>query len=207
MSIVLFHHPFSRAAGSVWQLEEVGVAHELSFVDILAGAQKSPEIRAMNPMGKLPILRDGGVVVTEAAAIGLYLADRYAPGRLAPTLDDPDRGRYLRWSCFTPAVIEPAVMAHRSGWKVDTSTAGWGEHAAMLDAAEHALEGREYVLGDRFSMADIIFGGTLTYLMSVGLIEKRPTFTAYAERLAGRPAHRRANERNAAIIAERGLAA
>ena len=77
----------------------------------------------------------------------------------------------------------------------------------MLDAAEHALEGREYVLGDRFSMADVIFGGTLTYLMGVGLIEKRPTFAAYAERLAGRPAHRRADARNAAIVAERGLAA
>lgn len=206
MSIVLFHHPYSRAAGSVWQLEEVGVAHELAFVDILAGAQKSPEIRAMNPMGKLPILRDGDVVVTESAAIGLYLADRYASGRLAPTLDDPDRGRYLRWSCFAPAVIEPAVTAHKAGWQVDARAAGWGEHAAMLDAAEHALEGREYVLGDRFSMADVIFGGTLAFLMSVGLVEKRPTFAAYAERLAKRPAHRRADERNAAIVAERKLA-
>jgi glutathione S-transferase len=207
MPIVLFHHPFSRAAGSIWQLEEVGVEHELRFVDVLAGAQKSPEILAMNPMGKLPILKDGDLVVTEAAAIGLYLADRYAPGRLAPALDDPERGRYLRWSCFAPAVIEPAVMAAKSGWEVDTRSAGWGEHAAMLDAAEHALEGREFILGDRFSMADVIFGGTLAWMMSVDLIERRPTFAAYAERLAARPARKRADERNAAIIAERGLAA
>lgn len=206
MSIVLFHHPYSRAAGSVWQLEEVGVPYQLSFVDIRAGAQKSAEIRAMNPMGKLPILRDGDVVVTESAAIGLYLADRYAPGRLAPAIDDPERGRYLRWSCFAPAVMEPAVTAHQAGWTVDTSSVGWGEHAAMLDAAEHALEGREYVLGDRFSMADVIFGGTLAFFMRFGLIEKRPTFAAYTERLAARPAHRRADERNAAIVAERGLA-
>lgn len=206
MSIVLFHHPFSRAAGSVWQLEEVGVEHELRFVDILAGAQKSPEILALNPMGKLPILKDGDLVVTESAAIGLYLADRYAPGRLAPALDDPDRGRYLRWSCFAPAVIEPAVTAAKSGWDVDARSVGWGEPAAMLDAAEHALEGREYILGDRFSMADVIFGGTLSYLMSVDLLERRPTFVAYAERLAARPAKKRADERNAAITAERGLA-
>lgn len=202
MSIVLFHHPYSRAAGSVWQLEEVGVEHELRFVDILSGAQKAPAIRAMNPMGKLPILKDGDLVVTESAAIGLYLADRYAPGRLAPTLDDPDRGRYLRWSCFAPAVIEPAVTAHGSGWEVDPRTAGWGEYAAMLDAVEHALEGREYLLGERFSMADVIFGGTLAYLMSVERIERRPAFVAYAERLAARPARRRADERNAAIAAE-----
>ncbi len=83
MSIVLYHHPFSRAAGVLWMLEEVGVAHELRFVDIMAGAQKAPEILALNPMGKLPILTDGKQVVTEAAAIGLYLADRYASGSLA----------------------------------------------------------------------------------------------------------------------------
>ena len=207
MSIVLFHHPFSRAAGSVWPLEEVGVEHELHFVDILAGAQKAPEILAMNPMGKLPILKDGDLVVTEAAAIALYLADRYAPGRLAPALDDPERGRYLRWSCFAPAVIEPAVMAERSGWQVETRSAGWGDYATMLDTAEHALEGREFILGDRFSMADVIFGGTLAWMMSVDLIERRPTFAAYAERLAARPAKKRADERNAAIAAERGLSA
>src|ERR1700730_17992083 len=84
MSIVLYHHPFSRAAGAVWMLEEVGVPHELRYVDIMAGAQKAPEIVALTPMGKLPILPAGDVVVTEAAAIGLYLADRYAYGRLAP---------------------------------------------------------------------------------------------------------------------------
>ena len=205
MSIVLFHHPFSRAAGSVWQLEEVGVEHELRFVDIMAGAQKSPEIRAINPMGKLPILKDGELVVTEAAAIGLYLADRYAPGRFAPAADDPARGTYLRWSLFAPSVIEPAVMSKRSGWEVQPQTAGWGEYDAVLDSIEHALEDREFVLGDRFSMADVIFGGTLRYLLRVEAIDARPAFVAYAERLSARPALRRADERNAAIAAEHGL--
>jgi glutathione S-transferase len=205
MSIVLFHHPFSRAAGTVWQLEEVGVEHELRFVDILAGEQKSPEILAMNPMGKLPILKDGDVVVTEGAAIGMYLADRYAPGRLAPAIDDPARGTYLRWICFAPAVIEPAVIAKVGGWEYKPSQAGWGVYDAVLDSMERALEGREYVLGDRFSMADVIFGGTLRYMMQFGTIEARPTFVAYAERLAARPALKRADERNAAIVTERGL--
>jgi glutathione S-transferase len=207
MSIVLFHHPHSRAASSIWQLEEVGVDYELRFLDIFAGEQKSPEILALNPMGKLPILKDGDLVVCESAAIGLYLADRYAPERLAPALDDPERGRYLRWSCFAPSVIEPAVMAASEGWEVNTRSAGWGEHAAMLDTAEHALEGREYLLGDRFSMADIIFGGLLGFLMTMDLIEKRPAFVSYAQRLAARPARQRADARNAAIAAERGIAA
>ena len=93
MSIVLYHHPFSRASNVVWMLEEVGAPYELRYVDIRAGAQKAPEILALNPMGKLPILTEGDVVVTEVAAIGLYLADRHAYGRLAPRVDDPREPR------------------------------------------------------------------------------------------------------------------
>ena len=92
MSIVLYHHPYSRAAGTVWALEEVGVDYGLRWVDIQSGAQKAPEIVALNPMGKLPLLTDGDQVVTEAGAIALYLADRYAYGKLAPAVDDPARG-------------------------------------------------------------------------------------------------------------------
>src|SRR3954465_13846414 len=111
MSIVLFHHPFSRAAGVVWMLEEVGVPYELRHVDIMKGAQKEKDFLALNPMGKLPTLVDGDVVVTESAAIGLYLADRYAYGKLSPKVDDPKRGTYLRWSLFAPSVVEPGAMA------------------------------------------------------------------------------------------------
>jgi glutathione S-transferase len=102
MSLVLYHHPYSRAAGVLWMLEELGVDYELRFVDMLAGAHKVPELLALNPMGKLPILTDGDQVVTEVAAIGLYLADRYALGRLAPNFDDPKRGTYLRWTLLLP---------------------------------------------------------------------------------------------------------
>lgn len=205
MTIVAYHHPYSRAAATVWQLEEVGVAYELRFVDIMAGGQKSPEIVALNPMGKLPILRDDDVVVTESAAIGTFLADRYAPGRLAPALDDPMRGVYLRWSFFAPSVLEPAVMAKREGWKVQAVSAGWGDCDAALASIEHALERRQFLLGDRFSMADVILGGTLRYLMGVELVEPRPAFVAYSKRLAARPALQRAEARNAAIAAEHGL--
>jgi glutathione S-transferase len=96
MSVVLYHHPFSRASTVLWMLEETGVAHELKYVDIMTGAHKQPEMVALNAMGKLPTLTDGDTVVTETAAIGLYLADRYSYGKLAPTHDDPQRGTYLR---------------------------------------------------------------------------------------------------------------
>ncbi len=92
MTIKLFHHPWSRAANVVWMLEELGIPYELVFVDIMKGEQKKPEMLAMNPMGKLPILVDGDAVVTESAAIAVYLADRYSLGKLAPATDDPARG-------------------------------------------------------------------------------------------------------------------
>ncbi|AUX22801.1 uncharacterized protein SOCEGT47_033130 [Sorangium cellulosum] len=110
MAIVLYHHPFSRAANTVWMLEEVGVEYELKLVDIMAGDQKKEDVTKLNPMGKLPLLVDGATVVTESAAIGLYLAVCYAPGRLAPKLDDAARGTYFRWSLFAPSVIEPGSM-------------------------------------------------------------------------------------------------
>ena len=107
---VLYHHPYSRAANVVWMLEEVGHPYELRFVDLLAGEQRGADFRRLNPMGKLPVLVDGETVITESAAIGLYLADRYSYGRLAPRVDEPERGPYLRWSFFAPSVIEPGAL-------------------------------------------------------------------------------------------------
>lgn len=205
MSIVLYHHPYSRAANVVWMLEEIGAPYELRTVDILKGAQKSPELLALNPMGKLPVLTDGDTVVTESAAIALYLGDRYAYGRLAPRVDDPARATYLRWSLFAPSVIEPGSMAKKAGWAFKDSQAGWGAYEAMLGAMESALAGRAFLLGDDFSMADTIFGGTLRYMLAFDLIDTRPAFVEYAARLSARPASQRAEARNAAIRKELGL--
>jgi glutathione S-transferase len=205
MSIVLYHHPFSRAANTVWMLEEVGVPYTLHFVDLTSGQHKSPEILALNPMGKLPILTDGSTVVTESAAIGLYLGDRYAAGRLAPKLDDPKRGVYLRWSLFAPSVIEPGLMAKAAGWTYKEGQAGWGNFDAMIAALQAALANGDYVLGDQFSMVDTIFGGTLAYMLQFKMLEPLPVFTAYAERLRARPALQRANARNASVMEEHGL--
>ena len=205
MAIVLYHHPFSRAANTIWMLEEVGVPYEVRPVDITKGGQKSPEVLALNPMGKLPTLTDGDAVVTESAAIALYLADRYAYGTLAPKVDDPARAAYLRWSFFAPSVIEPGTLAKASGWSFKETQAGWGSNDAMLAAIESAILDRQFVLGDQFSMADCIFGGTVRQMMLFKMLEPRPAFTAYAERLAARPALQRAEARNQAIREECGL--
>ncbi len=203
--MILYHHPFSRAAGVVWMLEEVGVPYELRFVDLSKGEQKRPEVLVNNPMGKLPVLEDGSTIVTESGAIALYLADRYAYGRLAPKVDDPLRGPYLRWSFFAPSVIEPGCLAKANGWTFRESNAGWGTHEAMITAMEKAIEGKQFILGNEFSMADVVFGGTLRYMLMVKLLESRPTFAAYVERLDARPAYQRAQAKNNQVRDERGL--
>lgn len=205
MSIVLYHHPYSRAASCLWMLEEAGVPYELRYVDLTKGEHKAPELVAKNPMGKLPVLVDGDTVVTETAAIGLYLADRYAPGSLAPALDDPARGTYFRWVLFAPSVIEPGAMAKAAGWDFKPGSAGWGTYEAMLAAIDHALAGKEFLLGDRFSMADAVLGSTLRYMVMFKMIEASPVVTEYLARLAKRPALQRADARNAEIRAAHGL--
>jgi glutathione S-transferase len=205
MSLVLFHHPYTRAANVVWMLEEIGQPYELSYVDIMAGDHKKPDILALNPMGKLPILKDGDAVVTESAAIALYLADRYAYGRLAPKVDDAARGTYLRWAFFAPSVIEPGAMAKASNWTYRESAAGFGNYDTMLATVESAIVGKDFVLGKEFSMADVVFGGTVRYMLQFKMIEPRPSFTAYAERVAARPALQRAEARNAKVRDEHGL--
>lgn len=205
MSIILYHHPYSRASSVIWMLEEVGVDYELRTVDVMKGGQKAPEIVALNPMGKLPTLTDGELVVTEAAAIALYLADRYAYGTLSPKVDDPRRGTYLRWAFFAPSVIEPGATAKMSNWPAKDGQVGWGTYDAMLATMEHAIAGKQFLLGDDFSMADVTFGGTLRYMMMFKMIESTPTFAAYVERLNARPALQRSDARNAAIAKELGL--
>jgi glutathione S-transferase len=207
MTLTLYHHPFSRAASLLWALEEVGEAYQLRYVDFRANEQKAPAILALNPMGKLPILTDGEAVVTEGAAIALYLADRYALGRLAPRCDDPQRGTYLRWSLFAPSVIEPGALAKVSKWEFKPTQAGWGEFETMLRAIDTALAGRMFLLGDTFSMADVIFGGTVRYMVRFKLIDASPVVAAYLARIGDRPALQRADARNAAVMAEHGLTA
>jgi glutathione S-transferase len=205
MTITLHHHPHSRAANVVWMLQELGVPYELHHVDLATGEQKKSDIVALNPMGKLPVLIDGDVVVSESAAIGLYLADRYSLGVLAPALDDPARGTYLRWSLFAPSVIEPGALAHAMQWQFKSSAAGWGDYTAMLDAIETAVTPGPFVLGERFSMADVIFGGTVRYMLRFKMLEPRPAFTAYVDRLSARPASLVAEAKNAESAKAHGL--
>jgi glutathione S-transferase len=205
MSIVLFHHPYSRAANMVWALEEVGVPYTLRTVDLMKGDHKSPEILALNSMGKLPVLTDGDAVMAETSAIGMYLADRYALGRLSPALDDRRRGEYLRWCVFPSAVIEPACMAQSSGWEYKPGQAGFGSYETVLASIEGGVAPGPWLLGDRFTMADVLLGSTLRWMLMFKMIEARPSFEDYVARLVARPAWIAADAKNTAVRAELGL--
>lgn len=205
MSIVLYHHPWSRAANVVWMLEELEQPYELRFVDIQTGEQSGDAHLERNRMAKVPVLVDGDAQVSEAAAVGVYLADRYALGQLAPALDDPARGAYLRWCFFAPSVVEPGCMARAANWEFRAGQAGFGTWENMIATLEDGIGEGPWLLGERFTMADVILGGTLAWMLDFNMMDKRPALVAYVDRLNQRPARVRANEKNAAIALEHGL--
>ena len=118
---------------------------------------------------------------------------------------DPARGTYLRWSFYAPPVIEPGCMAEAAKWEFKPGSAGWGTYGEMLDTISAAIGEGPWLLGETFSMADVVFGGTVRWMTMFGMLEQRPEFMAYVERLSARPAAQRAKAINDRIIEERGL--
>jgi glutathione S-transferase len=157
---------------------------------------KSSEYLAVNPMGKVPALKHGGVVVTEVAAICAYLADRFPEKNLIPPLGHPDRAAYFRWLFFAAGPVELAVTAKALGWQVPEGKSGFvgfGSYSATINALETALTPGPYICGEQFTAADVYVGSSLGWGMMFGTIEKRPLFEAYVGRLYARPAALRAN--------------
>src|SRR5262245_26094394 len=148
--LTLYGSVRSRTFIARWMLGELGLDYRFEALDLRKGEQKRPEYLAINPMGKVPALRDGDTVVSETVAICLYLADRYGYGTLAPRIEEPARGAYLRWSVFATSVLEPAMYAPK-GDGVSSFHAGWGELDRALGAVEQALTPGPNLLGERFS--------------------------------------------------------
>ena len=191
-TLVLYTHPQSRGRVARWMLEEVGVPYATEIVEYGAQAMKSPAYLAINPMGKVPALRRGDLVVTENAAICAWLADAYPAAGLAPAVDDPARADYFRWLFFVAGPLEAAVQATLGKATLDPGMAGFGRLEDVLGTLEALLTGRTHVAGDRFSAADLMMAAYLGWYMQTGLLEKRPAFEAYVGRHWTRPAAVRA---------------
>jgi glutathione S-transferase len=200
-TLMFYTHPLSRARLARWMLEETGLPYEEKVLEF-GTTMKSHEYLAINPMGKVPAIRHGDVVVTENAAICAYLADLVPERRLAPPVGSPERGSYYRWLFFLAGPTESMVTAKQTGAFAPARAAGYGTEADLLRVLEQALEGKQYLAGDHFTAADLYMAALLGFYMQIGAIESRPAFAEFACRHAARPAAVAARERDDALAAQ-----
>lgn len=191
--VTFYYAPQSRASCTLALLEALEADYDIHRLDLQAGTQRAPDYLAINPMGKVPAIRHGDAVVTEQVAVMLYLADLYADRGLAPALDDPLRGPYLRWmafygSCFEPAITDRSLQRDAG----DATASPYGSHDAVIDALAGQLAPGPWLLGDRFSAADVLWGTALRWTLQFGLVPDRPVFRDYVARVGGVPAIERA---------------
>jgi glutathione S-transferase len=191
----LYWSPRSRSFSSLWLMEETGEPYERVLTDITTGAQKKLEYLAINPMGKVPALKDGEATLAEAAAIAAYVAERYPRAKLAPPLGDPLRAKYLYWLFFGPGCIEPAMVQIATKIEMNPVAAGWGDSQRVIDVLDNALQKGPWILGENFSAADIVIGSGLNFAVRLfKMIPARPSFDAYIARCMARPAFQRAEK-------------
>lgn len=202
--LVLYTNPQSRGRIARWMLEEIGQPYRVEVLDYTS-SMKAPSYLAINPMGKVPALRHGDVVVTETAAICTYLADAFPAARLAPPPAHKLRAPYYRWLFFTAGPVEYAVSNKALGFVVPPDRErmiGYGNIAQVMSVLEAALSHADYLAGDTFTAADLVVGSQLGFGMMFGTIEKRPAFERYWQRVSSRPACLRARELDDAKAAE-----
>ncbi len=194
--LVLYTNPQSRGRIARWMLEEVGQPYKTEVLDY-ASNMKAPAYLAINPMSKVPALRHGDAIVTETAAICVYLADAFPQARLAPPPGDRLRATYYRWLFFTAGPVEAAVSNKALGFVVPPERErmiGYGNFATVMNTLEAAVSRSEYLVGDGFTAADLVVGSQLGFGMMFGTIDKRPAFERYWQRLSARPAYARAKQ-------------
>ena len=198
--ITLYHSPRSRSVRPRWLLEEIGTPYDLVTLDLSTQEHKSAAHRQRHPHGQVPALVDGDLALIESAAICLHLADRFPAADLAPPLGTPERGRYYQWMIYAIATLEPPVLqvflhtmqlpeAERSATQ---AAAARDKFAEIGQVISDALGTHPFLLGERFSAADVMVGSTLAWASLFGMMDGLPTLAAYVERLTQRPAYQRA---------------
>jgi glutathione S-transferase len=201
--LTLYHAAPSRSSIVHWMLEEVGEPYDLHLLSLKGGDNRAPDYLAVNPMGKVPALRHGDVVITEAAAICTYLADAFPKRKLNIPIGDPRRGLYLKWLFFGPSCLEPAIQDRAFPRKEAAPRAamGYGEYDTVLDVIAQAVAAGPYLMGEQFTAADVVIGSGLRWGMAFKLLPQRPEFVAYTGRLAERPALQRAQSKDQELAA------
>lgn len=200
--IEFWTNPMSRGQIAHWMLEELGQPYTINWLDWGVGGNKSPDFLAINPMGKVPTIRHDGKVVTEAAAVCLYLADAFPQAKLKP--EAAGLADYYRFTLFAAGPMEQAITANAMGWQVPEGRdgmAGFGTYDSAVNTLEIMLTGRDYVCGKTFTAADVYVGSTVDWGLAFKSIPTRPAFENYAARLRERSAYKSAKAINAERIA------
>lgn len=206
--IALYYSPQTRATGTRVLLEELGAPYDLHVLNMKAGEQRQPAYLAINPLGKVPAIRHGEALVTEQVAIYIYLADLFPEAGLTPALDDVRRGPYLRWIAYYGASFEPALIdKFMNHPPAPVTQSPYSDYESMLGALEAQLSKGPYLLGDRITAADILWGVAFSWTMMFGLVPKNDVFVRYAERITSRPAFQRINAADDEMAAQHAAAA
>ncbi len=206
--LTLFHAPNTRSSGTLMLLEELGVPFNLHVVNLKTGEHRRPDFLAVNPLGKVPAVRHGDALITEQVAIFMYLADLFPGAQLAPAFDDAQRGPYLRWlviygSCFEPAVTDLA-MKREPGMQ---AMSPYGTFDLLFATIVAQLEAGPYLLGDRFTAADLLWGVGLGWTSRFKLIPDNPAVADYIERIGNRAAVAKTMAHDGALAAQQDAAA
>jgi glutathione S-transferase len=186
--ITFFHCPQSRSGGALVLLEELGAPYELRLMNMKMGENRQPAYLAVNPLGKVPAILDGDALITEQCAIYIHLADRFPAAGLAPALDDPLRGPYLRWIVFYGSSFEPAMVD--KAMKRDPAPRAmspYSDYDSVQDVVVKQLEKGPYLLGDKFSAADVLWGAALGWMTAFKLFPELPPVVDYVKRVTSRP--------------------
>ena len=201
--LTFYTNPMSRGRIIRWMLEEVGQPYETVVLGY-ADSMKSPEYLKINPMGKVPAIKHGDVVVTEAAAICAYLADAFPQANLAPASGSKERGPYYRWLFYGAGPVEAMASNHALGVQIPDDKrgmVGYGSREQVIDTLDKTLQGSDYLAGNRFTAADLYVGAQIGWGLQFGTIDKRPAFEAYLGRIMSRPAAARAKDIDDGLIA------
>jgi len=200
--VTFYHAPQTRSGGTRILMEELHADYDLQVLNLKAGETRSVSYLAINPMGKVPAIKHGEALITEQGAIFIYMADLYPQAGLAPAIGDPLRGPYLRWlvyygSSFEPAVVDKAMKREPA----PPSTSPYGDYDTMLKTLTDQLEKGPYLLGERFSAADVLWATALSWTVMFKLVPDLPIIRAYIDRMYARPAFKRASAADATLSA------
>lgn len=200
--VTFFHSPNTRSTGALALLEEIGAPYEMTVLNMKAGETRGPDYLSVNPMGKVPAVRHGDAMITEQAAVYLYLADLFPEAGLAPSIGDPLRGPYLRWMVFYGSSFEPAIVDRAMKREpAPPSMCPYGDYDTMLDTLTGQLAKGPYLLGERFTAADMLWGMALKWTTAFKLVPETPVVMGYVARIAARPSVTRAMAKDAELAA------